>query len=144
MTGSLDATVRALADRAEIDDLLTRYTYAVDARELDRLDTVFTPDAHLDYTATGGIAGPFPEVQRWLGEALASASHMQHLLGQREAVLDGDTARVRAYFWNPMRFAPPEGDPLVMHLGGVYEHDLVRTDAGWRSRRLVEHLLWRR
>ena len=55
-----------------------------------------------------------------------------------------DSARVRAYFWNPMRLTPPEGDPFEMHLGGVYEHDLVRTDVGWRSRRLVEHLLWRR
>jgi hypothetical protein len=144
----MDATLQALADRAEIDDLLTRYTYAVDAREFDRLETVFTPDAHIDYTATGGIAGPFPEVQRWLGEALAIASHMQHLLGQREVVFGEGAvpseARVRAYFWNPMRIAPPEGDALEMHLGGVYEHDLVRTDAGWRSRRLVEHVLWRR
>jgi hypothetical protein len=140
----MDADLQMLLDRAEIDDLLTRYTYAVDAREFDRLDTVFTPDAHLDYTATGGIAGPFPQVQQWLGEALALASHMQHVLGQREVVLDGDDARVRAYFWNPMRFAPLEGEPLELHLGGVYEHDLVRTDAGWRSRRLVEHLLWRR
>jgi hypothetical protein len=140
----VDETVRALADRAEIDDLLTRYTYAVDARQFERLDAVFTEDAHLDYTATGGIAGPFREVQRWLAEALAAATHMQHLLGQREVELDGDTARVRAYFWNPMRFAPPEGEPVVLHLGGVYEHDLVRTDAGWRSRRLVERVLWRR
>ena len=140
----MEPTLQLLADRAGIDDLLTRYTYAVDARELDRLDTVFTPDAHLDYTATGGMAGPFPEVRRWLSEALTVATHMQHLLGQRETRVDGDTARVRAYFWNPMRLSPPGEEAFEMHLGGVYEHDLVRTDAGWRSRRLVEHLLWRR
>jgi hypothetical protein len=144
MTDATARAVRLLTDRAEIDDLLTRYTYVVDSREFERLDSVFTPDAHLDYTATGGIAGPFAEVQRWLGEALASATHMQHLLGQREIEVDGDTARVRAYFWNPIRFAPPGGEPVEMHLGGIYEHDLVRTADGWRSRRLVEHLLWRR
>jgi hypothetical protein len=150
MTGSVDRTVQTLADRAEIDDLLTRYTHAVDTRQFDRLDKVFTQGAHIDYTATGGIAGSFREVQAWLREALTVATHMQHLLGQREVVFGPAgggrpaEATVRAYFWNPMRIAPPEGDALELHLGGIYEHDLVRTDVGWRSRRLVEHLLWRR
>lgn len=61
MTGSLEATVQALADRAEIDDLLTRYSYAVDGREFDRLDTVFTPDAQIDSgTRSPVVAGPRP------------------------------------------------------------------------------------
>lgn len=141
-------TLERLAARAEIDDLLTRYTLAVDGRDFERLGEVFTPDAHVDYTGSGGIAGTLPEVQAWLTEALAMASHMQHLIGQREVVFDGpDAARLRAYFWNPMRIALPDSSdtaPFDIEIGGVYEHDLVRTDAGWRSRRLVERQLWRR
>ena len=134
-----------LAARAEIDDLLTRYTLAVDGWDFDRLDEVFTPDAVIDYTGSGGIAGSLPEVQAWLSEALAMASHMQHLIGQRDVVFDGpDAARVRAYFWNPMRIALPDSEPFDIEIGGVYEHDLVRTPEGWRSRRLVERQLWRR
>jgi hypothetical protein len=134
-----------LAARAEIDDLLTRYTLAVDAWDFERLGEVFTPDAVIDYTGSGGIAGSLPEVQAWLAEALAMASHMQHLIGQREVVFDGlDAARLRAYFWNPMRIALPDSEPFDIEIGGVYEHDLVRTPEGWRSRRLVERQLWRR
>ena len=39
-----------ISDRLEIADVLTRYTRAIDAGEWDRLDTVFTPDADIDYT----------------------------------------------------------------------------------------------
>jgi hypothetical protein len=51
---------------------------------------------------------------------------------------------VTAYFWNPIRIRLPGSDPFDLEVGGLYEHDLVRTEAGWRSRRLVEHVLWRR
>jgi hypothetical protein len=44
--------VQLLIDRLEIDDLLTRYTVALDTREWDLLATVFTPDATIDYTSS--------------------------------------------------------------------------------------------
>jgi hypothetical protein len=137
----LDA--RTLSDRLEVDDLLTRYTLAVDDHAWDRLDEVFTRDAHIDYTATGGIAGSLPEVKAWLAETLPVFTGMQHVLGQKEVVLDGDTARVRAYFLNPLVMDRPQG-PWQMDVGGVYHHELVRTPDGWRSRRLHEQLLWHR
>jgi hypothetical protein len=138
--------VRRLLDRAEIADLLTRYTRAIDGGLLEGLDEVFTDDATIDYTASGGVAGPVAEVRQWLAtDALPLMAQTQHLVGQVETVWDGDdAARVTAYFWNPVRIALPDAEPLDMEIGGLYEHDLVRTDAGWRSRRLVERVLWRR
>lgn len=138
-----------LADRLAIDDLLTRYTFAIDAHDWDRLDEVFTPDAHIDYTATGGIAGAFPEVKRWLAETLPMFSAMQHVIAQKQVDIDGDLARVRAYFLNPMQIARSDqtgadGGTWQMDLGGAYVHELVRTPQGWRSRRLHEELLWQR
>ena len=41
-----------IADRLEIDDLLTRYTVAIDTKDWDLLATCFTPDAHIDYRAS--------------------------------------------------------------------------------------------
>src|SRR3990172_4916311 len=49
-----------LADRLEIQGVLARYAWALDAREYNRLDDVFTPDAFLDYTTAGGLKGGFP------------------------------------------------------------------------------------
>jgi len=50
-------TLEELQDRFEIDELLTRYATAIDDKTFDLLDTVFTPDAHVDYISAGGIAG---------------------------------------------------------------------------------------
>ena len=136
--------LQTLADRLEIDDLLTRYTRAIDTGEWDRLDTVFTPDAEIDYSSTGGIAAGYPDVKAWLSQNLPMFPRRQHVLGQKEVVVDRDTATVTAYFLNPMILAQPDGSELLWEFGGLYHHRLVRTAGGWRSRRLVEELCWKR
>jgi hypothetical protein len=136
--------LQTLSDRLDIDDLLTRYTRAIDTGEWDRLDDVFTPDARIDYTATGGIEGAFPEVKAWLAESLPMFPRRQHVLAQKEVTLAGDEARVTAYFLNPMIFAQQDGTELLWEFGGLYHHRLVRTGDGWRSRELVEELCWKR
>ena len=62
---------REISDRIRIQDLLTRYTVAIDTKNWELLDTCFTPDAHVDYTTSGGTKGPYPEVRSWLQKALA-------------------------------------------------------------------------
>ena len=49
--------VQTLADRIEINDLLTRYAHAVDSKDWALYRTVFTNDAHIDYESAGGIKG---------------------------------------------------------------------------------------
>jgi len=85
-------TLEELYDRLEIDELLTRYATAIDTKNFDLLDQVFTPDAHLDYTTAGGIAGDFPTVKAWLAEVLPHFPQYQHVVGNRNVTLDGDTA----------------------------------------------------
>ena len=53
--------LEALADRLAIEDLLTRYAHAVDRHDWDLYRSVFTDDAHIDYTSAGGIAGTLDE-----------------------------------------------------------------------------------
>lgn len=47
-----------ISDRLEIQQLLVDYATAIDERRFNDLDRVFTPDAHLDFRAMGGIDGP--------------------------------------------------------------------------------------
>lgn len=138
--------LRTLTDRLEIDDLLTSYTRAIDTGDWDRLDAVFTPDAAIDYTSTGGVAGSYPEVKAWLAENLPMFPRRQHVLGQKEVRLDDETgaAQVTAYFLNPMVLPQVDGSELLWEFGGLYHHELVRTADGWRSARLVEELVWKR
>jgi hypothetical protein len=134
-----------ISDRLEIEDLLVRYTRAIDSGDWDRLDTVFTPDAEIDYTESGGIAAAFPAVKAWLAEVLpAFFPKRMHMLGQIDRSVEGDSATCTAYFHNPMPMADGQGGEKLVELGGLYHHDLVRTAQGWRSRRLREEIVWKR
>ena len=131
--------LRAVHDRLEIHELLARYARAVDDRDWDLYRSVFTDDAHIDYTSAGGIAGGRDEVADFLAEAFAGVRWAQHYVTNVEVDLDGDRAEVRAMFYNPMHL-PGMSEPSFC--GGRYRHQMVRTEQGWRSRHLVEENRW--
>ena len=137
--------LQQISDRIEIADVLTRYTRAIDTGDWDKLDTVFTPDAEIDYSESGGIVASFPEVKPWLAEMLPMFFEKRmHTLGQLEVTLRGDEADVTAYFDNPMMMDDGAGGQKVVEIGGLYHHTLTRTADGWRSRKLHEEVVWRR
>jgi len=136
--------LQTLSDRAEIEDVLVRYTRAIDSGDWDRLDTVFTSDARIDYTESGGIKDGYAVVKPWLADLLpAFFPQRMHTLGQLDIVLDGDTATVAAYFHNPMPMPDGQGGQKLVQFGGVYHHTMVRTAGGWRSRSLHEEVVWK-
>ncbi|MEV4089858.1 nuclear transport factor 2 family protein [Nonomuraea fuscirosea] len=135
-----------IADRLEITGLLARYTFAIDSGQWDLLDKVFTPDASIDYSSSGGIKGTRDEVKVWLAEVLAHWPARLHLIGAaRIDFLDGE-ARVSAPFTDtlaPTRELVAARTEGFLHGGGYYHHRLRRTDGGWRSVELVEEQSWR-
>ena len=98
-----------ISDRLEIQQLMTSYSNAIDARDWNRLDAVFTPDAYIDYRALGGIDGRYPEIKAWLEPALAKFPHYYHLIANTDIVLSGDSARARTVCFNPMECTLPGG-----------------------------------
>ncbi|MBF4161295.1 nuclear transport factor 2 family protein [Nocardioides acrostichi] len=140
--------IAEISDRLEIAEVLTRYTRAVDEHAWDRLDQVFTADAVIDYTASGGVHDAFPTVKAWLAEVLPMFfRRTMHMLGQIEITwtdAERSAADVVAYFDNPMTLDDGSGGTKVAHFGGFYRHAMVRTPEGWRSRRLVEDIVWKR
>jgi hypothetical protein len=138
----MSLSLQEVSDRIEIQDLFTRYTRAIDTQDWALLDSVFTPDAQIDYTAAGGIKGAYPEVREWLGKAMAMFSYTMHFAGNSTVELSGDSARTRTYCINPMGFANPDGSTHVFTVYVHYVDKLVRTDAGWRiAERKEEDLL---
>jgi ketosteroid isomerase-like protein len=121
-----------ISDRLEIQDLLVRYADAIDRRDLDRLDQVFTPDAAIDYTAFGGIAGSYPEVKAWLGPVLARFLGYQHLVANADIRLDGDRATGRIMCFNPMPMLGASDTVHVTYNGLWYVDVYRRTPDGWR------------
>lgn len=138
-----------IEDRVEINDALINYTLAVDTGEWDLLDEVYTPDAAIDYSESGGVVSTFAEAKPWLKENLpAFSSRRMHTLGQVAIRFNGawpaDSAAVTAYFHNPMLISDGHGGERLVEVGGLYHHDFVRTPAGWRSRKLHEQVVWTR
>lgn len=120
-----------LSDRLEIDDLITAYSYAIDFHAWDELDDIFTADATLDFTATGGEAGDLRTMKAWLARTLSMFAGHQHLVATSQIVLDGDRATGRSLCHNPM-YLDADGQRQVLFVGLWYVDDFVRTDLGWR------------
>jgi len=131
-----------LIDRLEINDLLTRYTVAIDKQDWELLDTVFTPDANVDYKSSGGIAGTYAEARKWLSEVLPIFSATLHYITNTTVELGGDRARSDTYVWNPMHMKLPDGSDHSFSVGAIYHDQLVRTPEGWRiAERREEQIL---
>ena len=126
-------------DLGEIKALLYRYARAVDTKDWELYRSVFTDDAHIDYSSAGAAAGPRDEVIDWLAAGFGAIPWTMHYITNIEADITGDTATVRAMFYNPMHL-PGMAEPSAC--GGYYHHQLVRTADGWRSRSLREDNLW--
>jgi 3-phenylpropionate/cinnamic acid dioxygenase small subunit len=120
-----------LSDRTEIHDTLIRYAQAIDTKEFGLLADVFTPDAQVDYTTSGGIAGKYPEIRAWLEKALTPFPSYLHALSNTTYRFDGDSAYTRTYFVNPMAY-PADGGLHTFTVYGFYVDRLVRTADGWR------------
>ena len=125
-------SLEEISDRIRINDLLTRYTVAIDSKDWELLDTVFTPDATVDYTTSGGIRGLYPEVRTWLAKALSAFSMTQHMISNSVVQIAGDRATARTMVFNPMGSDTPEGKLHLFYVGAYYNDELVRTPDGWR------------
>jgi SnoaL-like domain len=125
-------TVQELSDRLDIQDLITAYSYAIDFHRFDDLDDVFTADATLDFTATGGAAGPLAQMKVWLASVLVNFAGHQHLVATSEVRLDGDAATARTLCHNPMYLPEKDGPQHVLFAGLWYLDTFARTAHGWR------------
>ncbi|MFM9446463.1 nuclear transport factor 2 family protein [Streptomyces acidiscabies] len=139
-------------DRLAVDELITDYARAVDDADWGAYEALFVGEGRADYTSAGGIEGGVREVVAWLAESMPLFVMRQHLIVNRRVVFGqleqdlGDTARVRADFVNPMRFANGEAPGTVPDFvaGGRYAFTLVRTSGGWRFTEVVVEEKWRR
>lgn len=130
-------TVQEMSDRFEIQDLIVGYCYAVDDRDWDALDAMFTADAVIDYSEMVGVKGGLPEIKAFLADSLSSVKAFQHAVSTTQYRIDGDTARTRTAVYNPM-VIEEDGAERVMVFGLWYHHEYVRTADGWRIARLYE------
>jgi len=130
-----------VADRFEIQDLLVDYAHAIDSKNWDALDDVFTPDAHIDYSAMGGAVGNLAEIKEFLAKAMPLFPHTQHLVANMQIRVRGDAATGRIMCHNP-QVMELDGRKQIFFLGLWYLDKYVRTAKGWRICERVEEKGW--
>ncbi|WP_164897600.1 nuclear transport factor 2 family protein [Mesorhizobium sp. M6A.T.Cr.TU.017.01.1.1] len=90
-------SLQEISDRLEIEQLLIRYCYAVDDRDWEAYRNVFTPDAVLDDTVTGGIRSGVEEHIAFMKGALSKILISQHAISTILLEVRGDEASARVH-----------------------------------------------
>lgn len=129
------------ADVLAIRDLAISYGHAVDDRDWARFEALFVPDATIDYTASGGIAGRPAEVAAWMPDALSVFTWCMHSVSTHEIRFthaDRATGRVHLFNRNGLEW---EGKPELLDVLGLYLDEYVRVGGHWRFRQRVERVL---
>lgn len=139
---AMTLSLQEISDRIEIEDLLVRYCYAVDDRDWDAYRKVFTPDAVLDDTVTGGIKSGVEEHVTYMRRALSKILISQHAISTILLEVEGDAARARVHCSCPMVVDGDRGKRQVFFQGLWYRNHLARTAEGWRISELVEEGYW--
>lgn len=128
-----------VSDRLAIQDLLARYCHAVDRRDWQAFECLFTHDAVLDYSAFGGPRGGVRELSAFLEGAVAAMQGTQHTISTSLVELSGDQAHARTAAHVTMVPPAPAGPIFV---GLWYRDRLQRSSDGWRIRERVQEYAW--
>lgn len=133
------------ADRAEIEDLMARYLFAMDYGDLDSYVATFTENGSIEFasgTYEGRAAireavGRFKDaIGQFYTTEDGSPAALRHVLLQSVVRVEGDRAWSTS-LWMEMANDGPEGS-FKMGTFGIYEDELERVDGRWLfSRRVV-------
>ena len=135
--------VQELSDRSEINDLLIRYSEALNLADWDAWSACFTGAAHLDYTTAGGVAGSVPEAVAWLAPMMTMFDMRIHRMANVMITFaSGDRALVGSQYATLMRIPATEGDPTYVEASGWYDDVVVRTADGWLLDQRTERMAY--
>ena len=137
-----EKTLQYLLDRLEIEDKVKLYAELIDRKRFDELEQVFTPDAYIDYTASGGIAGPLGEIREYLRRSMGPL-RSQHLMSNVQCSIsdDGLSAAPTVMLFNPLILDTKKGRQTFF-MGLWYHDEWVKTGDGWRMSRRVQEPAW--
>jgi hypothetical protein len=127
------------SDRAEIEDLMGRYLFALDYNDIDAYMATFAPEAELEF-ASGtykGHAAIQEAVSRFRNRitdnfkrADGSQGDLRHITLYNVMRVEGDRAWVRTQ-WMEMSNTGPQEAALKMLTFGVYEDEVSRINGRW-------------
>ena len=145
---NIEARLRAVEDRQQIEQLLMRYAGAMNSEDPDTYVSLFTEDAVFELKRAVDqppFLGPFKGREalrkQWFPKAGAATRRagrdfgpMRHVTTNYEIAVNGDAATVRAFFIEIISQGaniPPGSKPPTIHAMGRYEDELKRQNGRW-------------
>ncbi len=137
-------------DRAEIEDLMARYLFAIDYHDWDAYAGTFAEDGELEYasgTATGrpAIKESITKFAERIGDFYhtedGKPAKLRHVVLQSVIRVEGDRAWGRA-LWLEMADNGPQ-DSMKMNTYGIYEDEMTKQSGQWlfAKRRILNEFL---
>jgi len=125
-------------DRAEIEDLMARYLFAIDYADWDAYVATFTEDGEMQF-ASGTYKGraAIREAVTRFDTGIARVYHtedgkraiLRHVILQSSIRVEGERAWARTLWLEMANHGP--GDTMKMGTYGVYEDEFSKVDGHW-------------
>src|SRR5665213_371091 len=147
LLGGLTSAVRAqqphyspsyAQDRAQIEDLMARYLFAIDYNDWDSYVETFAPDGELEFASGTSKGRPairamvtkFAEgIGRFYHTEDGKPAKLRHVILQSVVRVQGNRAWARSLWLEMANHGP--GDTMKMGTYGLYEDQLKKVDGQW-------------
>jgi hypothetical protein len=125
-------------DRAQIEDLMARYLFAIDYADWDAYVGTFAPDGELTFasgtskgrTAIKAAVTKFAEgIGKFYHTADGKPAKLRHIILQQVIRVEGDHAWGRSQWLEMANHG--EGDQPKIGTYGIYEDEMIKIDGEW-------------
>lgn len=149
----LEQRLQHLEDRIEIQDLMVRYGLGQDLHEdgdnnvLEQWDSVFAPEARVDYSVAGGPQlknipyKDLVDVMRAPDGSMSGLLKWQHFQGFSTVDIDGDRAVARTQHLHTHK-GGADGQGWNLIQTGFFVDRLERRPEGWRIIHRALEIIW--
>ena len=150
MAGQQDYSGSYAQDRAEIEDLMARYLFAMDWSDFESYEQTFTEDAVLEYASgsaqgrdaiVASIRGFKERIGQHYTDSKGNPAALRHIIAQTVIRVEGDRAWGTAFWWEMANDGP--GDTPKVGTFGTYEDEMRKVDGRWlfSQRRILNEFL---
>jgi ketosteroid isomerase-like protein len=128
------------ADKLAIQDLIYRYTDAVNRRDWDQFEAVWAPDAVWEVAAPVDIrAEGYAAVRKTIGAVVESMEFLVQIAANPVIALLGDSRAAATTTIHEIGRNAADGSCMVLY--GMYYDQIVDGDQGWRfAHRRFQHV----
>jgi hypothetical protein len=134
----------AFADFNAITRKVYEYAYGIDTRDWVLYRSIFTDSIRMTFTSYNGNPPADMQADDWVAGVkvlFTGLNATQHSMSNPLVEVNGDRARCLMYMQAAHFFFTDQGDNEYS-LGGYYDDELVRTDAGWKISAVTLNVLW--